>query len=100
MENLRYAGRRPAVAGSARCQTNRTLMNPNLFKPQIGKALLTFCDCFPRAKPSLRKFGLRTKKEWVGDRVVRAQMPDGKSLKLASVSKNYLSFELFWRGTE
>jgi FkbM family methyltransferase len=27
-------------------------------------------------------------------------MPDGKSLKLASVSQNYLSFELFWRGTE
>jgi len=75
-------------------------MNPNFFKRQIGKALLTFCDCFPRAKASLRKFGLRTRKEWIGAGVVRAQMPDGKSLKLASASQNYLSFELFWRGTE
>jgi FkbM family methyltransferase len=75
-------------------------MNSNLFKPQIGRALVTFCDCFPRTKPFLREFGLRTKKEWVGARVVRAQMPDGKVLKLASANRNYLSFELFWRGTE
>ncbi len=94
------AGKDAGAPRPMKRQTSATFMNPNLLKRQIGKTLLTFCDSFPQAKPSLRKFGLRTRKEWFGDRVVRAQMPDGKSLKLASVSKNYLSFELFWRGTE
>ena len=64
----------------------------------IGRSLLTLCDAFPQAKRPLQKLGLRTKKEWFGDRVVKAQMPDGTCIKLASVSRNYLSFELFWRG--
>jgi len=68
------------------------------FKQQIGKALLTLCSRVPQAKPFLRDLGLRTRKEWFGDSLVRVQMPDGKSFKLAGVSQNYLSFELFWRG--
>ena len=68
-------------------------------KRWIGRRLLNFCDRFPQTKPFLRRAGLRTKKEWFGDRVVRVQLPDGKSFKLAGVSENYLSFELFWRGT-
>ena len=39
-----------------------------LFKREIGKALLTFCDFVPQTKPFLRKFGLRTRKEWFGKR--------------------------------
>jgi FkbM family methyltransferase len=48
----------------------------------------------------VKKWGLRAAKEWLGDQVVSVQMPGGKSLKLASAGQNYLSFELFWRGTE
>ena len=69
-------------------------------KRWIGRGLLNFCDRFPQTKPLLRNPGLRAKKEWFDGRVVRVQLPGGKSLKLASVSENYLSFELFWRGTQ
>jgi FkbM family methyltransferase len=50
-------------------------------------------------KPMLRAWGLRTRMEWFQDRAARVQTPDGAALKLASVGENYLSFELFWRGT-
>src|SRR6266446_7072260 len=69
-------------------------------KRWIGRGLLNFCDLFPQTKPLLRNPGLRTKKEWFGGRVVLVQLPSGKSMKLASVGENYLSFELFWRGTQ
>ncbi|MBI4657995.1 MAG: FkbM family methyltransferase [Verrucomicrobia bacterium] len=68
-------------------------------KIRTGKMLIAFCDRFPRWKPSLQPWGLRTSKEWFGQRIVRAQMPGGDHLRLASVSQNYLSFELFWKGT-
>jgi FkbM family methyltransferase len=71
-----------------------------LLKRQIGTGLLILCDRFPGLKRFVRRWGLRTSKEWFGDRVVRVQVPGGRSFKLASVSRNYLSFELFWRGTE
>ena len=72
---------------------------PQNVKKFIGRRLLSVCETLPVAKPAMRKWGLRTSKEWFGDRVVRVQMPDGNSFKLASLSRNYLSFELFWRGT-
>jgi FkbM family methyltransferase len=65
----------------------------------MGLGLFTLCDAFPKTKAPLQRLGLRTSKEWIGDRVVTAQMPDGRGLKLASAGTNYLSFELFWRGT-
>ena len=68
-------------------------------KRLLGRGLLNFCDQVPAAKPLLRRWGLRTSQGWFKDRVVRVQMPDGKSFKLASLAHNYLSFELFWRGT-
>ena len=64
----------------------------------IGKGLLTVGEAVPPAKSFLKKWGLRTKKEWFADRIVRVQLPARKSFKLASLSDNYLSFELFWRG--
>lgn len=69
------------------------------WKRLAGKALICLCNRFPFLKPSSKRWGLRTSKEWFGRRVVRAQLPDGRSLRLASVSQNYLSFELFWKGT-
>jgi FkbM family methyltransferase len=49
-------------------------------------------------KTKLREFGLRTAGPQFGDRIGRIQLPDGRSFRLASISQNYLSFELFWRG--
>src|SRR5438093_1473033 len=71
---------------------------PPTLKPLFGKLLLRLCDGFPPAKAFLRGYGLRTSKEWFGDRVVHVQLAGGMSFKLASFSRNYLSFELFWRG--
>lgn len=69
------------------------------WKRHVGKALIFLCDQFPHLKSKFRSWGLRTSKEWFERRVVSAQLPDGRSVRLASVSQNYLSFELFWKGT-
>jgi FkbM family methyltransferase len=73
-------------------------MKKNSPRQLIGRLLVSLCDTWPAAKPSLEKLGLRTKKEWFRDRIVRVQLPNGDEFKLASFSQNYLSFELFWRG--
>lgn len=67
-------------------------------KRLVGKCLLNVCDIAPPAKSWLKRWGLRAKREWFGGRVVRVHLPDGKNFKLASLSQDYLSFELFWRG--
>lgn len=67
-------------------------------KRVIGKSLLNLCEWVPAAKPVLKPWGLRTSPAWFGNRMVRVQMPGGRSFKLASLGQNYLSFELFWRG--
>ncbi len=75
-------------------------MDARRLKRQIGKCLTALANRFPGAKPFVKQWGLRTSKEWLGNRIVRVQMPEGKAFKLASAGQNYLSFELFWRGTE
>ena len=67
-------------------------------KVALGRWLFALCDRFPKAKPKLRRWGMRTAGPRYGDRIGRIQMPDGRSFKLASISDNFLSFELFWRG--
>lgn len=72
---------------------------PKKLKRLIGQGLIATCEWLPQTKRRLQGWGLRTSKEWFGSRIVRAQMPDGQDLRLASVPDNYLSFELFWKGT-
>jgi FkbM family methyltransferase len=67
-------------------------------KRLLGHCLLNICEQVPTAKPALKRWGLRTSQEWFQNRIVRIQMPGGKSIKLAGMAQNYLSFELFWRG--
>lgn len=71
----------------------------SLPKRLIGQILFAACENVPRAKPYLAKWGMRTRKEWFGDRVVGVQTPEGRRLNLASFNRNHLSFELFWKGT-
>jgi len=71
-----------------------------LIKTWIGKSLITFCNCVRPSRSFLKPWGLRTSKEWFGDRLVRVCGREGSSFKLSHVSQNYLSFELFWRGLE
>lgn len=70
-----------------------------LFKRAAGACLFHTCNLFPAAKRPLLRFGMRTKKEWFRQRVARVQTHNGKNLKLASVGENYLSFQVFWKGT-
>jgi FkbM family methyltransferase len=69
------------------------------FKRFAGRVLLELCEQVPATKNVLKKWGLRTTQEWFADRTVRVQLPDGQSLSLAGLSENYLTFELFWKGT-
>jgi len=73
-------------------------MNGESIKRQVGLCLFEACERVPRLKPFLRRWGLRTSKEWFAGRAARVQMSDGRRLMLASIAENYLSFELFWRG--
>ncbi len=71
-----------------------------LFKRQIGRLLLGICERFPTVKPLVKRWGLRTSQEWFHENPVSVQIPGGRSLKLAGLTENYLTFELFWRGLE
>ena len=75
-----------------------TIMIIQRLKQIVGSLLISLCAAVPAARPLLKRWGLRTSKEWFGDRVVQVRLPEGGRFKLASVSDNYLSFELFWRG--
>lgn len=69
-------------------------------KRELGRGLLAAAEALPFTKPWLGRWGRRTRPEWFAGRVVRAQSRDGVRLRLTSVGKNYLSFELFWRGLD
>lgn len=69
-------------------------------KRVAGRCLFHVCDQFPMVKVWLGNWGLRTKMEWFANRTADVQLPDGRSLRLASIGENYLSFQLFWRGTQ
>ena len=66
-------------------------------KQLAGRSLLELCETFPALKPVLRPLGLRTWAQWPADRPYRVSLPDGQTFRLAG--RNYLSFELFWKGT-
>lgn len=69
-------------------------------KRVTGKGLLELGELFPAGKPLLKTWGLRTDHEWFDGRPVRVQLPDGQSFRIAGLGENYLSFQLFWRGTQ
>lgn len=69
-------------------------------KRLAGQCLFHVCNQVPEMKIWLGPRGLRTKKEWFAGEVARVQLPGGQHLKLASVGENYLSFQLFWLGTQ
>lgn len=69
------------------------------YKRAIGHCLFQTCNRFPAAKPLLRRWGLRTSQSWFPGAVVRIQTPKHRTLQLAGIDRNYLAFELFWRGT-
>ncbi len=66
-------------------------------KQLLGQSLNNTCEMLPALKPVLRPWGLRTWSQWQADRVYRVSTPGGPTFKLAG--NNYLSFELFWKGT-
>ncbi len=67
-------------------------------KPSVGRFLFEVCDHCPALKPYLRQWGLRITQEWLGNRVARVQFQGRRSLRLARIDQNFLTFELFWRG--
>lgn len=75
-------------------------MKTDFWKRWAGNCLFRICNRFPTTKVGLARWGLRCKKEWFGNRVANVQLSDGRNLKLVSVGQNYLSFQLFWLGTQ
>lgn len=69
-------------------------------KRLAGSCLFHLCKRCPAAKSVLGNLGLRTRKEWFANHTASTQLPGGQSLQLASIGENYLSFQLFWRGTQ
>jgi FkbM family methyltransferase len=104
--NRSGAGER--IATSTSTGTDRPAANPKApvvtgsekFKQFIGKSLINACDVVPGIRTRLCRWGLRTRQEWFGRRVVKIRGPSGHHFKLASVAENYLSFQLFWSGAQ
>ena len=68
-------------------------------KPAIGQCLIGLAEALPLLRPQLCSLGMRTSREWFGGRTVTIRTPGGHPCKIATVPENYLSFELFWRGS-
>ncbi len=66
-------------------------------KQLLAHALNNTCEVLPVLKPVFRPWGLRTWSQWQADHVYRVKTPSGATFRLAG--SNYLSFELFWKGT-
>ncbi len=77
-----------------------TAKNAPALKRAIGSTLVKLCAAYPNLRPFLASYGLRTSKDWFAGRIVPVPLPWGGRIKLASFSRNYLSFELFWKGLE
>ncbi len=71
-----------------------------MMKQCIGKALINVANSWPAAKGFLEPLGMRaTVRLFSPRRAVSVQTPNGQTLKLTHVSSNYLSLQLFWKGT-
>lgn len=66
-------------------------------KKFCGRALISACEAVPSLRPALSRWGLRTWKHWTPDGVRHVYTPEGETFAVAG--DNYLSFELFWKGT-
>jgi FkbM family methyltransferase len=67
----------------------------------LGRTLFALASGLPWLRPRLRRWGLRTRREWFeGHTPAATSRQVGHRIKLASFSENYLSFELFWRGLD
>lgn len=68
-------------------------------KRLAGRLLFEAANLLPSTRRWLAPWGRRTRPEWFADRTVSAwSAATGRRLRLASYDRNYLSFELFWRG--
>lgn len=76
-------------------------MPSSLPKRLLGRVLYGMAVCLPSLRPGLVQWGLRTRADWFEGctPTVRSRI-SGQRLRLASFSRNYLSFELFWRGLD
>jgi len=71
-----------------------------MMKQCIGKALINIANSWPTSKGFLKSLGMRaTVRLFSPRRAVSVQTPNGQTLKLTHVSSNYLSLQLFWKGT-
>jgi FkbM family methyltransferase len=71
-----------------------------MIKEGIGRAVVNIGNSWPSSKRFLKSIGMRTPEGFVANhRSVNVQTPDGKILKLTNINSNYLSFQLFWKGT-
>lgn len=72
----------------------------NILKKCIGKALIEIANSWPASKRFLKPIGMRASlRLFAPHRAVKVQTPTGQTLKLTHVSSNYLSLQLFWKGT-
>lgn len=71
-----------------------------ILKKCIGKALIEIADFCPSSKGLLKPLGMRASlRLFPAYRAVRVQTPDARNLRLTNVSTNYLSLQLFWKGS-
>lgn len=76
-------------------------MGPAFPRRLLGRVLFELAEALPSSRSALQRWGRRTQATWFEGRVPTAWSGlTGRRLRLASFSRNYLSFELFWRGLD
>lgn len=66
-------------------------------KRLVAQMVLGIAERSPWLRPWLKPIGLRTWNYWSDESVRTVCLPDGQRLRVAG--RNYLEFELFWKGT-
>jgi FkbM family methyltransferase len=70
-------------------------------KRLVGRLLYGLAVALPSLRPAMTRWGLRTQAPWFdGCTPYVRSRATGQRLRLSSFGRNYLSFELFWRGLD
>jgi FkbM family methyltransferase len=71
-----------------------------LIKNNIGRCVIPLGEKLPATKRFLKTLGYHTSEGQFQSRTVSVQFAHGGSFRLTNIDRNYLSFQLFWRGAD
>jgi len=68
------------------------------FKRLAGNVLWNISYNSPAMREKVWPYGIRTRNHWFVGKMARAFLPDGKSIRLTNIERNFMAFLLHWHG--